>query len=58
MLTEGVEDEKGGFGQTVILKWLGAVIYLENRDANKVTKMNEVWSCTEFCVIVLTCSDV
>lgn len=58
MLTEGVEDEKWVFGQALILKWLGAVIYLENRDANKVTKMAEVWSCSEFCVTLPTCSEV
>lgn len=51
MLTEAVEGEKEGFGQVVIIKWLSTVIYLENRDTNKVTKMTEVWSWTEFCVI-------
>lgn len=57
MLTEGVEGEKWGFGQVVIIKWLSIVIYLAKRHANKVTKMTEVWSCTEFCVIVPACSE-
>lgn len=52
MLTEGVQDVKWGFRQAVILKWLGAVIYLKNRDANKVPKISE------FCVVVPTCSEV
>lgn len=56
MLAEGVEGEKWWSGQAVIIKWLNTVIYPEKRDANKVTKMTEVWSCTEFRVNVATCS--
>lgn len=52
-----VEGEDWGFGQVVKVNWLNTVIYFESKDANKVTKMTEVCSCTEFYVIEPTCSE-